>query len=87
MCAERDINAQLREVQIRILSRAKPTGTTVDLKNVNKKLSLIATITETGGDIEWEENMRRWLQATGAIEADPYPKEPPGARPRDNIGG
>ena len=32
------VHAQLREVQIRIL-RAKPKGATVDLKNLNKRLS------------------------------------------------
>ena len=80
------INAQLKEVQKRIL-RAKPRGQRVDIKQINKKLRPVAMISETGEEIIWEDNMRRWLQATGAIDAENYPDEPPGTRPDDDIGG
>ena len=80
------INAQLKEVQKRILW-AKPRGKKVDIKQINKKLRPVAMISETGEEIIWEDNMRRWLQATGAIDAENYPDEPPGTRPDDDIGG
>ena len=63
------INAQLKEVQKRIL-RAKPRGLRVDLKQINKRLSPVARIAESGEEIIWEDHMRRWLQATGAIDAE-----------------
>ena len=80
------INAQLKEAQKRML-RAKPRGLRVDLKQINKKLSPVARISESGEEIIWEDHMRRWLQATGAIDAENYPEEPPGTRPDDDIGG
>ena len=67
--------------------RAKPRGLTVDLKNI-KRLSPIAMISESGEEIIWDDNMQRWLQATGAIgNANFYPEAPPGTRPDDDIGG
>ena len=50
------INAQLKEAQKRIL-RAKPRGLKVDLKGINKRLSPIATLSESGEEIIWEDNM------------------------------
>ena len=44
-------------------------------------------IAESREKIIWEDHMRRWLQATGAIDAENYPDEPPGTRPDDDIGG
>ena len=80
------INAQLKEVQKRIL-RAKPRGLRVDLKQINKRLSPVAMIAESREKIIWEDHMRRWLQATGAIDVEHYPEVPPGTRPDDDIGG
>ena len=74
------VNAQLKEIQKRIL-RAKPRGLRVDLKQINKRLSPIATIAESGEEIIWEDHMRRWLQATGAIDAEHYPEVPPSRDP------
>ena len=58
-------------MQKRIL-RAKPRGLRVDLKQINKRLSPIATISESREEIIWEDHMRRWLQAIGAIDAELY---------------
>ena len=80
------ISAQLKSAQKRIL-RAKPRGPKVDLKGINKRLSPIAMLSESGEEIIWEDNMRRWPQATGAIDAENYPEDPPGLRPDDDIGG
>ena len=58
------IHAHEREAQIR-RHKAEQKGGTVDLRGVNKKIHPIAHIGEEG--IEWEDNMRRWLTAAGAI--------------------
>ena len=58
------IHAHEREAQIR-RHKAEQKGGTVNLRGVNKKIHPIAHIGEEG--IEWEDNMRRWLTAAGAI--------------------
>ena len=67
------IHANLRELQLRIL-RDTPKGRTVDLKNINKRLSHVAMISEGGRNILWEGNMGRYLQAAGAIDPKPPTK-------------
>ena len=60
------IHAHEREAQIR-RHKAEQKGGTVDLRGVNKKIHPIAHIGEEG--VEWEDNMRRWLTAAGAIHS------------------
>ena len=64
------IHAHVRAAQIK-RNLVEQRGGTITLRGINKRILPIARIGSEG--VEWEENMRRWLTAAGAIDGEEVP--------------